>query len=137
MSTRCNIIVKDEHSELIFYRHCDGYPDGAWALPLLNKFVELVQKGHIRDDVGQSAGWLILLGAAEYNTIPSDWLEVENYSVKHCSFPKDWKVGSIEPTTQIHWDIEYLYVIDLTVPAVYIDGENDYKYEGIFSHETA
>ena len=44
MSTRCNIIVKDEYNSIQLYRHCDGYPSGvipdlpealrfAWELP--------------------------------------------------------------------------------------------------------
>ena len=28
MSTRANVIVKKGDRKLIFYRHCDGYPDG-------------------------------------------------------------------------------------------------------------
>ena len=28
MSTRANVIVKKGDRELIFYRHCDGYPSG-------------------------------------------------------------------------------------------------------------
>ena len=28
MSTRCNIIVKDDHNSIQLYRHSDGYPDG-------------------------------------------------------------------------------------------------------------
>lgn len=47
MSTRCNIIVKDDFDAIQLYRHCDGYPDSehgvindlkkaldyAWPLP--------------------------------------------------------------------------------------------------------
>ena len=47
MSTRCNIVVKDEEDSIQLYKHCDGYPDGehgiianlrqalefAWELP--------------------------------------------------------------------------------------------------------
>ena len=44
MSTRSNIIVKDERNKIQLYRHCDGYPEGvipdlkealpfAWELP--------------------------------------------------------------------------------------------------------
>jgi len=28
MSTRANIIVKDENDTIQLYRHCDGYPEG-------------------------------------------------------------------------------------------------------------
>jgi hypothetical protein len=146
MSTRCNIIVKgDFDEELIFYRHSDGYPDG--ALPLLNKFVELVQKGQIRSNVGQASGWLVLLGAVEYQTLTPTCFPgggKEKYGTNHkivgdaidSFIPGYWKCGSIEPTTLVHCDIDYLYVVDLTVPAVYQDGEDDYKYQGKFSKET-
>jgi len=47
MSTRCNIIIKDEYNSIQLYRHCDGYPESehgviatlpqalkfAWPLP--------------------------------------------------------------------------------------------------------
>jgi hypothetical protein len=54
MSTRSNIIIKETFSylegsekvtktdKLFFYRHSDGYPDG--ALPLLLKFMEGINK---------------------------------------------------------------------------------------------
>lgn len=103
MSTRCNVIIKDSDfgttRELIFYRHCDGYPEG--VAKTLGTFLKYVKSGRFRDNVGQSAGWLIVLGhqedGAESN---SDFF--------------DWKVGSYEPSTCIHGDIEYLYEIDLT-----------------------
>lgn len=60
MSTRCNIIVKDGRDELIFYRHSDGYPEG--AMPTLETFLALVKEGKVRSNVSQAAGWLILLG---------------------------------------------------------------------------
>ncbi|MHC4266735.1 MAG: hypothetical protein ACYSUK_12520 [Planctomycetota bacterium] len=47
MSTRCNIVIKDQYNKIQLYRHCDGYPDSkhgiianlpealefAWRLP--------------------------------------------------------------------------------------------------------
>ena len=72
MSTRASIIIKDEDEKLIFYRHSDGYPTG--TMPTLNKFLELVKSGKIRDNVGQSAGWLIILGALEYEPSGSVFL---------------------------------------------------------------
>lgn len=68
MSTRANIVIKDRHDKLFFYRHSDGYPEG--TLPTLNKFIDWVKSGKIRDNVSQAAGWLIILGALEYNTLP-------------------------------------------------------------------
>jgi len=104
MSTRANIIVKAGREKLIFYRHSDGYPEG--TMPLLNQFIEKVKSGEIRDNITQSAGWLIELGRREMFQCFSDFSDgfPENYR---------WKVGFIEPTTSIHGDIEYLYTIDL------------------------
>ena len=104
MSTRCNIKVVEGKDTLWFYRHSDGYPDG--ALPLLNKFMKYLEEGKIRDNLSQACGWLILLGAQEYGQ-SIEKLETSDSD----SF--NWKVGAIEPTTEQHVDIEYLYTIDL------------------------
>lgn len=100
MSTRANIVVKDSfRARMWFYRHSDGYPRG--ALPLLAVFMQAVADEKIRNNVGQSAGHLITLGAKEYEGIypPGSGM--------------DWKVGAIEPTTGQHGDIEYMYILDL------------------------
>jgi hypothetical protein len=126
MSTRANIVLKESYSykdekgkiinrseELIFYRHSDGYPEG--TLPILNKFMDWLKSGKIRNNLQQCAGWLIVLGAMEYNAIPK--YEIENEYLKDTDTiedPEDWKVGAFEPTTCIHGDIEYLYTIDLS-----------------------
>jgi hypothetical protein len=102
MSTRANIIIKDEYSSLIFYRHSDGYPKG--TLPTLNAFLELVKSGKIRDNVSQAAGWLIIIGHEEYGV---------RCSYEIAKDESEWKVGAYEPTTEIHGDIEYLYTVDL------------------------
>lgn len=102
MSTRANIIIKDGEDKLFFYRHSDGYPEG--TLPTLEKFLAWVKAGKIRDNVSQASGWLIIIGAMEYETrIPE---------CEKCT-PDDWKVGAYEPTTGIHGDVEYIYTIDL------------------------
>ena len=101
MSTRCNIKVIDRDSELWFYRHSDGYPEG--AMPLLEEFMEYVKSGAIRANVSQAAGWLIYLGAKEHGMHDPDLKD--GFS--------GWKVGAIEPTTGQHSDIAFLYTIDL------------------------
>jgi len=130
MSTRANIIIKETYSyndsenkkvtvsnKLFFYRHSDGYPDG--TMPTLNIFMDWLKKGKIRNDLSQAAGWLIVLGAMEYNHIPEFELEKPTAygsqygNVETIKEPKDWKVGAYEPTTGIHGDIEFLYVIEL------------------------
>jgi hypothetical protein len=127
MSTRMNVLIKDDYRKLWFYRHSDGYPEG--AMPTLQAFINLVRSGKIRDNVSQSAGWLVVLGCIEYQTIPSGLFEQSkkkswdrddkavDKSIANLS-PKDWKVGSIEPTRGIHGDIEYLYVVDLKAKTI-------------------
>lgn len=115
MSTRANIIIKDEDEELWFYRHSDGYPET--TMPTLQKFLEFVTSGKIRDNVTQSAGWLIIIGADEYKhyhiSEPLEGMQKEEWDGKIPTNPVYWKVGAYEPTTGRHSDIEYLYTIDL------------------------
>lgn len=122
MSTRAQIIVKDSFGdELWFYRHSDGYPEG--AMPMLEKFMDCVKEGLIRDNAEQAAGWLILFGAWEYNTT-YDWVGDKLVEKKKTTYqlfnpgPKKdmmgWKCGSIEPSVpRKHGDIEWLYTLDL------------------------
>jgi len=135
MSTRANIVIKDRYSKLFFYRHSDGYPEG--TIPTLKVFHDWLCKGKIRDNAGQSAGWLVLIGAMEYNTLPSFEIEKDKWSsygkVETIQAPEDWKCGSYEPTTGIHGDIEYLYVIDLTEKSIkcYEQWNDEGEGEGI------
>ncbi len=101
MSTRANIIIKDKHSKLYFYRHSDGYPEV--TMESLKGFCGMYHN-QLRNNVSQSSGWLILLGAVEYG-FKGEIQNNDKFS--------GWKVGAYEPTTGIHGDIEYLYVIDL------------------------
>lgn len=117
MSTRANIIVKDNFDTLFFYRHSDGYPEG--TAPTLNKLMKWLKEGKIRDNTGQFSGWLILIGAMEYNTLPEFKTEKNAWGIKEygdvetIADPKDWKASAYEPTAGIHGDIDYLYIIDL------------------------
>lgn len=101
MSTRCNIKVIENDEELWFYRHSDGYPEG--VMPVLKEFLKYLKSGAIRDNISQASGWLVYFGAKEYGLHDPD--SKDGFS--------GWKVGSIEPTTGQHGDIEYLYIIDL------------------------
>ena len=119
MSTRAGIIIKDKYSQSHYYRHSDGYPEG--TMPALEKFLSWVKQGKIRDNTSQSAGWLIIIGALEYNTIPLCEFEKDTpYSkgygkIETIQSPSDWKAGAFEPTSNInrHRDLEYIYIIDL------------------------
>ncbi len=132
MSTRANIVITDGfEGKLYFYRHSDGYPDG--VMPTLNKFLALVKKGKIRDNAQQASGWLIILGAIEYQTIPkklfsaagTSYLEKRNdkkiNNLIEDFVPEDWKVGAYEPTEGLHGDIEYLYTVDLKNKEIVIE----------------
>ena len=113
MSTRANIKMVEGKSTLWFYRHSDGYPEG--AMPLLEKFMDLIKEGKIRNNISQSSGWLIMLGAEEYG---QDLEKMRKGEDKYSG----WKVGSIEPTTGQHGDIEFLYTIDLVKETIKVKG---------------
>lgn len=116
MSTRANILIKDEDSQLWFYRHSDGYP--SVTLPQLKKFMRWVKSKRIRDNVGQAAGWLIVLGNEEYRGPKSRLDYGSTFEPNHTlNSVGGWKVGAFEPTTDQHGDIEYLYTLDLTKPS--------------------
>lgn len=119
MSTRAQIIIKDEYDELWFYRHSDGYPEG--VKPTLDQFCEWVNKGLIRANVEQSAGWLILLGAKEYGRVYKGEGKYKKKTVVELFTPSGeaissgWKVGAYEPCAPaIHGDTAHMYVIALT-----------------------
>ena len=88
MSTRCDIIIKDDktktvYKELKLYHHHDGYPEG------VGKF-------------------LIEEITPELNHPYITGIDIANFLIKH---PKD---DEFELTVGEHCDIEYRYIIDLT-----------------------
>lgn len=86
MSTRCNIIVKDQFNDRIYlYHHFDGYPEGVGAD--LKKFFDQYQKWQIQQHGVFLANKLVKNTAG---------LDDEGYEI----------------TTGLHGDIEYLYVIN-------------------------
>lgn len=56
MSTRANVVLRDSEGGecLWFYRHSDGYPEG--ALSSLETFINWVAQGKIRNNVEQAGG---------------------------------------------------------------------------------
>ena len=101
MSTRAQVIVKDQYSEIWFYRHSDGYPEG--VAPTLDKFCEMIKSKEIRNNAKQACGWLVIIGHEEYAE-----------SRKQYEFCR-WKVGAYEPCApKRHGDIEHLYEVDAT-----------------------
>lgn len=107
MSTRAQVIIKDASTSIWFYRHSDGYPEG--TLPSLRRFLDLVSSGRIRRDAMQASGWLVLIGAEEYN---NPLMRASSGKETYTSLK--WKVGAYEPCDSFMYvDIEYLYTIDL------------------------
>ena len=108
MGTRAQIIIKDSCEEVWFYRHSDGYPEG--TLPTLEKFLDWVKSGRIRDNASQAAGWLVIIGHNEYQISDEPDAEDKIYG---------WKVSAYEPcSNQLHSDIDYLYTIDLEAKTI-------------------
>jgi hypothetical protein len=116
MSTRCNVILTDEVNDptkeqlldackgtlkgfLVLYHHSDGYPSN--IMPMLKKFVSWIGT-RIRDNASQSIGWLILMEKEGGDEPIGDDINVYG-----------WKASQFEPTTCIHEDIEYLYVVNM------------------------
>jgi hypothetical protein len=130
MSTRANIIIKDNEDQLFFYRHSDGYPEG--ALPTLKKFMRWVKDRKIRNNVEQSAGWLILIGAQEYDSVYIGGGVDEPKTTLTEPYPKGssgWQCGSYEPATNLHGDIEYLYTLDLSKLTLTVQKVIDIEHE--------
>jgi hypothetical protein len=115
VSTRCNVLIRDEHSTIYIYRHSEGYPNHT-GKDLL-EFCKGYKSGTMRRDASQSAGWLILRGYAEYH--PGNTALTPNRDDKMYG----WKCGAYEPTNQIQGDVDYIYIIDLvSCELITIDG---------------
>jgi len=131
MSTRSQVIIKDDYAEQWFYRHSDGYPAG--NLPCLYKYMLWLKKGLIRDNVEQSSGWLVLIGAEEYG-YDYDYKTGDNIKKKTVTEPSQdkfsgWKHGAYEicPCKDRHGDIEWLYTIDIVNQDITIEETREGK----------
>ena len=87
MSTRCNIILKDKGHQIFLYHHHDGYPEGVGTD--MQRFVADINK-HYYYSIEDVANRLL-----------------KGYDSK---FYGKTDMG-YELTTNIHGDIEYLYVL--------------------------
>ncbi len=136
MSTRANIILKDGSEKLFFYRHSDGYPEG--VTPTLDILANWIKSGKVRNNLGQCAGWLVVIGALEYQTLPAGLFTASGLSYLDDNrdkiieqdltmIPKDWKVGAYEPTTGLHGDIQYLYIFDIQTGTWEVAKNKDWK----------
>jgi hypothetical protein len=136
MSTRSQIIIKDGEDEQWFYRHSDGYPSG--NMPQLYKFMKWLAEGKIRNNVEQSCGWLVLIGAKEYGEYWTTDAKGKTVTKEKPNLYEPmgrdfdgWKCGAYEPCTPVqHGDIEFLYTINLENNTITI---NDFSKERTFS----
>jgi hypothetical protein len=104
------ILIKDEYSKQYFYRHSDGYPEVTGKS--LTDFVE-GYKTHMRDNVSQSCGWLVLHGYVEYREAAEVIRKKFSPEERLKIFGVEWKVGAYEPIDKPTFNAEYLYTIDL------------------------
>jgi hypothetical protein len=106
MSTRANVIIRQGNDNIVFYRHSDGYPE------VTGKDLKEFVKGYaskFRNNVTQSAGWLIIHGRE--NWIKQQEILTKRYGSLGTAYA--WKCGDYEITTELHGDIDYVYTIDL------------------------
>ena len=141
MSTRCNVLVKDSHDKLWFYRHSDGYP--SCTAESLKTFLRWLLDGRIRSNASQSSGWLVVMGHEEYlwDVIVDLDLHSDRPSPRHEPGLKDsrgyadWKVGAYEPTVGPHGDIEFLYVIDVEKATIACYEPRFIEYSAVFDED--
>ncbi len=129
MSTRAQIIIQDERDLLWFYRHSDGYPEVCGES--LKIFLRWLLDGKIRNNVEQSAGWLIVMGAAKYAHHVKVELVDDALTIEPLATVMGWKCGAYEPSSPpCHGDVEYVYVIDLIAKEI-----RCYEPEGVSEFE--
>lgn len=102
MSTRCQIAIKDGNGlhSIKIYKHSDGYPNG--VLPTLKPFVKnfVAQRGpDIEYCLAQIVRRFAIKEYSDYNGIEP--IPAYRYV--------GWGID-----TELHGDIEYLYVVDLS-----------------------
>jgi hypothetical protein len=119
MSTRANILVKDNYSKQWFYRHHDGYPSS--VVPSLQGYIKATVEGKIRSDVSQGSSWIIVIGNTEYGNNTPD--------------SSDWKVGAYELTDGKHGDIRYCYTVDLDEKTVNVENISRSNQSEVLSFE--
>lgn len=113
MSTSAQIdLVDNDGSKLSFYCHCDGYPEG--VVPHLKKFVGMIKDGKIRNNLLQSAGWLLVIGKEAFEEMCRQHLKERPDSGEITRRMYGWKVGLFEsiPTDQ-DFDCDYHYVVNV------------------------
>lgn len=102
MSTRCQIVIKDGESfnPIKIYKHSDGYPNG--VLPTLEPFIKdfVVNRG---PDVEYCLAQIVRHFAVK------DFVRNDKKEVPSSSRYIGWGLD-----TELHGDIEFLYIVDLS-----------------------
>ena len=93
MSTRCNIVVKDEMNSIQLYRHSDGYPNSEHGV------VEGLKK------VGQYAWDLPRFEASDFAAAIIRAMKQHGGNI--------YIDGTANGTKTLHGDIQYLYTIEM------------------------
>ena len=113
MATRCNILLTDATGdEMWFYRHNDGYPEV--VMQDLKRFLSWVKNNHIRNNVNQAGGWIIVMGLPPLDGLTGGLTP----EIPRNDAYSPWKVGHYEPAVRQGGDIEWLYTIDLEAQTI-------------------
>jgi hypothetical protein len=108
MSTRCNILLKDAYGdEMWFFRHGDGEPET--VMPDLKRFMGWVKNNHIRSNVSQAGGWIVVMGLPPLDGLTGGLTP----EIPRNDPYSPWKVGRYEPAVRQGGDIDWLYTLDL------------------------
>lgn len=121
-----SIRVSDARGDELWFRCTYGAP--ADVLPMLEQFLVWVESGVLRDNVEQSAGWLVVLGAYSLENL----LRAAGLPRRADLFwPNDeqsehgWKVGAIEPAARADRWAVYQYHVDLSGRSLTVMHRND------------
>lgn len=120
MSTRCQIGFTDgkSYSPILLYKHSDGYPKG--ILPILEKIVSAFVKDRGAD--GEYLPAYIMREWAVRELRQKKTLR-EKYRKVNKKEPPAWYFGGVSVlgwgiTTDLHGDIEYLYVVNIATGSI-------------------
>lgn len=107
MSTRAQIKIKDY--PVMIYKHSDGYPEGVLPTvkPYMRKFV---------NNRGNDKEYAIARLMMHFGVVDKEWRE-KMHRENPNMFSEESFVG-YGLTTELHGDIEYLYIIDLEIKSI-------------------
>lgn len=115
MGTRCQMRIIGVHNqEHWFYRHWDGYPDG--AMPAIRAFMKAVEEGRVRRNADQAGAWFLIITNAHEGQLKPE-------HINNAHGPSDHNDLLLIQTCQKerHGDIEFFYTIDMRDGTVTIE----------------